>query len=152
MTAEANKFGVPDGYREASGCIVMRPSDGLILLLRRSELETSWHGMYELPGGKLEDGETPEQTALIDTKEEAGVDVEIVRRIPSHVDPELKKVYHIFLANIEDGAQVKISEEHDKIKWTSLEDALNLHHPNDPSEALDSLSHHARFGIKHLVL
>ena len=33
--------------------------------------------------GKLEDGETPEDTARIETKEEAGIDVEIVKRIPS---------------------------------------------------------------------
>ena len=26
------------------------------------------HGLYELPGGKLEEGETPKQTAKIETK------------------------------------------------------------------------------------
>ena len=142
---------VPKGYREAAGCIVMRQTDECILLLRRSELETSWHGMYELPGGKLEDGETPGDTARIETKEEAGIDVEIVQRVPSHVDHELKKVYHMFLAYLPEGAEIKISEEHDDIKWVSLEDAVALHHPNDVSEALNSLSHHARFGIEHLL-
>ena len=146
-----NEYVVPEGYREAAGCIVMRQTDECILLLRRSELETSWHGMYELPGGKLEDGETPEDTARIETKEEAGVEVEIVRRIPSHVDHELKKVYHMFLAHLPEGAEIQISEEHDDIKWTYLEEAVTLHHPNDVSEALNSLSHHARFGIKHLI-
>ena len=142
---------VPEGYREAAGCIVMRQTDKSILLLRRSIHETSWHGMYELPGGKLEDGETPEDTARIETKEEAGVDVEIVQRIPSHVDHELKKVYHMYLAHLPEGAEIKISEEHDDIKWVSLEGAVALHHPNDVSEALNSLSHHARFGIEHLL-
>jgi 8-oxo-dGTP pyrophosphatase MutT (NUDIX family) len=133
------QFEVPEGYREAAGCIVMRRTDECILLLRRSIHETSWHGMYELPGGKLEDGETPEDTARIETKEEAGVDVEI------------KKVYHMYLAHLPEGAEINISEEHDDIKWVSLEGAVALHHPNDGSEALNSLSHHARFGIEHLL-
>ena len=50
MTNEGSDYAVPEGYREAAGCIVMRPSDEAILLLRRSEHETSWHGMFELPG------------------------------------------------------------------------------------------------------
>jgi len=145
------QYEVPDGYREAAGCIVMRQKDQCILLLRRSKHETSWHGMYELPGGKLEDGETPEDTARIETKQEAGIDVEIVQRIPSHVDHELKKVYHMFLAHLPEGAEITISEEHDEIKWISLEGAVELHHPNDVSEALNSLSHHARFGIERLL-
>lgn len=82
MPNNENDYAVPDGYREAAGCIVMRPSDEAILLLRRSGHETSWHGMFELLGGKLEDGETPEDTARIETKEEAGIDVEIVKKNP----------------------------------------------------------------------
>ena len=148
---ENNRFEVPEGYREAAGCIVMRQTDECILLLRRSENETSWHGMYELPGGKLEDGQSPEIAARTETKEEAGIDVEIIQRIPSHIDHELKKVYHMFLANLPEGAEIKISEEHDDIKWVSLEGAVAMHHPNDVSEADNSLSHHARFGIKHLL-
>ena len=151
MTNEGSDYADPEGYREAAGCIGMRLSDEAILLLRRSEHETSWHGMFELPGGKLEDGETPEDTAQIETKEEAGIDVELVKRIPSHVDHELKKVYHMFLAHMPENAEVKISNEHDEIKWISLEGALALHHPNDVSEAVNSLSHHARFGIQHLL-
>jgi hypothetical protein len=44
MADNESDYAAPDGYREAAGCIVMRPSDEAILLLRRSEHETSWHG------------------------------------------------------------------------------------------------------------
>ena len=117
---------VPRGYREAAGCIVQRASDGKVLLLRRSILETSMHGMYELPGGKLEEGETPSQAALIETKEEAGLDVKIVQRLPSHVDDDMRKVYHGFLAVPKKNAKVVISEEHDEYKWMTIEEALKL--------------------------
>ena len=32
MANEGSDYAVPDGYREAAGCIVMRPSDEAILL------------------------------------------------------------------------------------------------------------------------
>lgn len=57
----------------------------------------------------------------------------------------------MFFAHLPENAEVKISDEHDEIKWVSLEGALALHHPNDVSEAVNSLSHHARFGIQHLL-
>ena len=56
-------------YREAAGAIVKKGNK--YLLLRRSPQETSFHGMFELPGGKLEAGETAQQAAVIETKEAA---------------------------------------------------------------------------------
>jgi 8-oxo-dGTP diphosphatase len=131
---------VPKGYREAAGCLVQRASDNKILFLRRSKKETSKHGLYEFPGGKLEKGETPREAALIETKEEAGLDVKIIRQLPSHVDHTMKKVYHCFLAAPKKGARVKLSEEHDMHKWVS---------PNKKWPKT-KLSHHARFMLNHL--
>lgn len=50
--------------------------DGLLLLTRRPDgdpLEGSW----ELPGGKVEDGETPEEALGREWREELGVEVEL---------------------------------------------------------------------------
>ena len=132
---------VPAGYREAAGCMVQRASDGKILFLRRSPKETSKHGLYEFPGGKLEDGETAREAALIETEEEAGLKVKIIRQLDSHVDHTMKKVYHCFLAVPKKGARVKLSEEHDKFMWAG------------PSKKWPKkkLSHHARYMINQLV-
>ena len=46
---------------------------GKALLLRRSESDPSSPGTWELPGGKLEYGETPKQAALRELKEESGI-------------------------------------------------------------------------------
>ena len=93
--------------------------------------------MFELPGGKLEEGETPKEAALVETKEEAGLDVRITKVLPPHIDHDMKKVYHGFVGAPKKGAKVKISEEHDAYKWVSIKQALAL-----PSK---KLSHHARF-------
>tara|TARA_B100000900_G_scaffold106829_1_gene88702 strand:+ start:29693 stop:32425 length:2733 start_codon:yes stop_codon:yes gene_type:complete len=131
---------VPAGYREAAGCMVQRASDGKILFLRRSPKETSKHGLYEFPGGKLEDGETAREAALIETEEEAGLKVKIIRQLDSHVDHSMKKVYHCFLAVPKKGARVKLSEEHDKFMWAG---------PNKKWPK-SKLSHHARYMINQL--
>jgi len=131
---------VPEGYREAAGCMVQRASDGKILFLRRSKEETSKHGMYEFPGGKLEEGETVKEAALIETKEEAGLDVKIIRQLNSHVDHTKKKVYHCFLAVPKKGARVTLSFEHDDYKWCSL----------NKKWSNKKLSHHARYMINQM--
>tara|TARA_B100000214_G_scaffold251160_2_gene184619 strand:- start:2275 stop:4701 length:2427 start_codon:yes stop_codon:yes gene_type:complete len=131
---------VPEGYREAAGCLVQRKSDGKILFLRRSPKETSKHGLYEFPGGKLESGETARDTALIETLEEAGLEVNIIRQLDSHVDHTMRKVYHCFVAAPKKGAKVKLSEEHDMYKWCSL----------SKKWPKDKLSHHARFMLNQL--
>ena len=125
-----------DEYREAAGAIVM--NEDKVLLLRRSVKETSRHGMWELPGGKLEEGETPEDAALTETKEESGLDVVINKKVGEHVDHNMNKVYHAYIAEPTSVDQeVKLSEEHDESQWMTIEEALALEE--------GKLSHHAKF-------
>ena len=123
-------------YRQAAGAIIMHKDQ--ILLLRRSTKETSKHGMWELPGGKLEEGETPEQAAMIEAKEESGLDIEIKGKAGAHADHDKEKVYHAFLAEPKNvNQEVKLSEEHDESLWVSLDQALSMRE--------DELSHHAKY-------
>ncbi|HIG93506.1 TPA: NUDIX hydrolase [Candidatus Woesearchaeota archaeon] len=59
---------------ELSASVIIE--DGKLLLIWKKK-----HKHYEFPGGKAEPGETLEQTALRETKEEIGCDVTIVRYI-----------------------------------------------------------------------
>ena len=96
------------------------------LLLRRSPQETSFHGMFELPGGELEAGETAQQAAVIETKEEAGLDVKVVDKIGQHVDHDMKKIYHGFIVKMKKGQRVKLSEEHDSHKWATIGEIMKM--------------------------
>ena len=56
--------------------------DGRLLITRRRE-GAHLGGYWELPGGKIEPGETPEQAAVRETIEEVGVTASPLRRRPA---------------------------------------------------------------------
>jgi len=57
-----------------AAAVVIR--EGRVLLTRRAEGQ-HLAGMWEFPGGKLEDGESPEEALVRECREECGIDVEV---------------------------------------------------------------------------
>lgn len=57
-----------------------------VALVRRAYRESPWYGMWCAPGGFCEVGEHPAQTAVRETREEAGLDIDIVGYIGTWVD------------------------------------------------------------------
>ncbi len=127
-------------FRESAGVILIHidgNKNDKILLLRRSENETSQHGLWELPGGKLEKKQTPKEAAIQETIEEAGIEPVIIRKLKPHIDESMEKIYHGFIGRImAKTIDVKLSDEHDKYSWMSIDEAMNMKDP---------LSHHAQF-------
>ncbi|MHB8871277.1 MAG: NUDIX domain-containing protein [Candidatus Doudnabacteria bacterium] len=63
-------------------CAIITNDKGEVLLTKRNDPGTSWHGKLEFPGGKIEFGEDPEVAVVREAKEESGFDVEVVRLLP----------------------------------------------------------------------
>ncbi|MEA2324773.1 MAG: 8-oxo-dGTP diphosphatase [Solirubrobacteraceae bacterium] len=55
--------------------IVLGDRDGRVLLLRRAADDDIHPGLWELPGGGIDPGETPAQAAARELREEAGLDL-----------------------------------------------------------------------------
>jgi 8-oxo-dGTP diphosphatase len=62
--------------------------EGKILLVKRDTVP--FKGYWALPGGRMDPGETVEQTIVRECKEETGLDVEIVRKIGEYVEKGVK--------------------------------------------------------------
>lgn len=62
--------------------VVVRDSHGRVLLERRSDC-----GYWGLLGGRIEKGESVEQAAVREVKEESGLDVRITRLLGVYSDP-----------------------------------------------------------------
>lgn len=126
------------GYRNTAGVFVMKGRK--FLILQRSKKETSKHGLWELPGGRVEKGETPRQAAVIEAKEEAGLDVKLKSNLGPHHDDKKKKTYHAYTGVSKKGQKVKLSEEHSDYKWVTPEEVLAM-----PKKMV---SHHLLYFLK----
>lgn len=93
------------------------------LLLRRANGRESILGKFELPGGKIEYHEQPEDALRRYLAKDAGlvpVSVQlfdVITYIDSD-DPELQYVFIVYLVNVED-THVTLSENYDKAIWQS---------------------------------
>ncbi|CAN5625869.1 NUDIX hydrolase [soil metagenome] len=117
--------------------IVIPSGEGVVLIRRGSE---PYQGMWALPGGFAEVGESLENAAVRETKEETNLDVELEKLVGVYSEPDRDPRGHnvsvTYLARITDGepeaatdadevaildpSEVELAFDHRKI----LEDAL----------------------------
>ena len=88
-------------------------------------------GHWDFVKGKVEEGETPHETALRETKEETGIsDIEFVGGFEESVEydfrfkkEDIHKKVIFFLAKT-DEKNIKLSHEHNDYIWLEYNDAL----------------------------
>ncbi|MEV4972646.1 (deoxy)nucleoside triphosphate pyrophosphohydrolase [Streptomyces scopuliridis] len=88
---------------------------GRLLAARRSA-PPDVAGRWELPGGKLEPGETPEQALVRELREELGVETEPVERIPGEWPLKPGYVLQVWTARLLSGEPLPL-EDHDELRW-----------------------------------
>ncbi|OOG71653.1 NTP pyrophosphohydrolase [Sinorhizobium sp. A49] len=93
-------------------------SDGRILLAQRPEGK-SLAGLWEFPGGKVEPGETPEETLIRELDEELGIQTKVACLAPltfaSHTYDDFHLLMPLYVCRRYEG--LAIGREGQAIKW-----------------------------------
>jgi 8-oxo-dGTP pyrophosphatase MutT (NUDIX family) len=113
----------------SAGGVVHRTVDGthdIVIVHRRSPV------LWALPKGTPDSGETIEETALRETREETGLEVEIVAPISSiryffvRGSTRFHKTVHFFLMRATGGGLELHDAEFDEVRWAPAQEALAL--------------------------
>ena len=99
-------------------------------------IRTSKEGRWQLPKGIIDPGETVEQTALREVREEAGIDCTLEEKIDSidywyvdrwSADPvRIHKYVHFFLMRYLCGDITDHDNEVEEVRWVNLDEAAKL--------------------------
>ncbi|MFB6190559.1 MAG: NUDIX hydrolase [Candidatus Nanohaloarchaea archaeon] len=102
---------------ELSGSLIVE--DGKVLLLHREDEE--W---WEVPGGKVEEDESPTSAAIREAEEEIGVEVELEKPFFSGEFQHQHQVFlwHGYIAEIVDGEPRLEEDRFSELKWFSAEE------------------------------
>ena len=115
------RVGVVDVY-------VVRPyrDEWLVLALQRS-LGTRCPGSWETVHGRIEEGERPEQAAVREIREEAGLAVDRLYNVtcqPFYLHTlGVVQMAVVFAAFVTEDADVRLGPEHQRYEWLSMADA-----------------------------
>ncbi|MFF2039423.1 NUDIX domain-containing protein [Kitasatospora sp. NPDC058170] len=113
---------------------VVTDDAGHILLQRRTD-----SGLYAMPGGTMDLGESLPGTAVREVREETGLDVEITGLVGTYTDPrhviayadgEVRQQFNVcFTARIT-GGELRISDESTDLRFVAPDDIarLPMHH------------------------
>jgi 8-oxo-dGTP diphosphatase len=107
------------------GSYALIAKDSKILLLHR----TTSHKVWEFPGGGIEFGESPEDAAVREAKEESGLDVrsEGLLSVNSHVTPQNNHyIFFLYRCTIVGGKESASDEEHDMAGWFTADEMERL--------------------------
>lgn len=125
---------MPDSRRPPNAASVALIDRDRVLLIQRAR--KPYFGMWSLPGGRLEPGETAEQAAEREVLEEVGLRVWRLQPIRRMFLAEGKFVLQVFATEAFEGEIVVAAEEITAHRWVRLDEIGLMHTTPDLGEVV----------------
>ncbi|NUM37440.1 MAG: NUDIX hydrolase [Candidatus Brocadiae bacterium] len=127
--AEANPEIIKKQFIIVKSLVINEKKQVLFVRRNKAELKQA-HNKWEFPGGKIDFGETPEQTAVREAKEESGYDIEIVSLLPKLLsskwvtpERESQQILICYICKLLGGKSNLNDHGVSEIKWFNLSEA-----------------------------
>ncbi len=105
-----------------AGVIIKK--DGKYLLLQ--EKQPKAYGLWNFPAGRVDVGESIEEAAIRETKEESGFDIELIRKVKIFHEKATDVVKHVFEGKIIGGELNPSKDEMLDGKWFTYEEVKEM--------------------------
>ncbi len=106
---------------------IIKNDSGEILIVKRHPKSKTDPGMWELPGGKVEEGEFFADALVREIKEETNLDVSVgdfCEAVQNDYPHKRTVQLMMYLTDVE--GKVKISDEHTEFMWATLDKIKTL--------------------------
>lgn len=116
--------------------------EGHVLLVHRTDFD-----FWNLPGGRMEEGESPADTVVREVKEETGYDVRVDRLSGVYTNNRKNDVVFIFVCCIVGGIST-VSDESDQIEYFAVDNLPRYFSPKSVERIQDVLTNNANVIFK----
>lgn len=109
--------------------------NGGVLLCLRNDMD-----LWNLPGGRMEKGEVPEECVIREIKEETGLDVIVKRFAGVYAKPDKNEIVFSFVCDIV-GGSMRLTDESKDIQFFAIDNLPKNTSPKQVIRIQDALSH-----------
>ena len=103
--------------------------DDQILIAKRKLEDDIFGGLWEFPGGKIDDGETPEECMARELMEELEIEVEVGTLITSNKHRSPNGMFELLAYRVKHLCGKFVLNDHDEIKWITIDEISNFVFP-----------------------
>lgn len=108
--------------RVVAGCIIY--FDGAYLMVQENQARA--RGLWSLPAGHVDKGESIEEAAVRETKEETGYDVRLIAKFDVYHQSVQSAIKHVYRAEIIGGSLATHDDEILQVKWLTYAEIVQL--------------------------
>jgi len=105
-----------------SACLIKKNNKYLLV----QEAQPKAYGLWNLPAGHVDKGETIHDAAIREAKEETGYDVGLLKEVAVLHEEAISAVKHVFSADVTGGEILLKNDEILDVKWLTFEEIKTI--------------------------